>query len=540
MSSSVPSPQRTPNETIEERLSIHVVGKRKPEEGMAGPFLLWPPLVVILLVAFRAFLEVRIPLSGDEAYYWLWGKHLALGYHDHPPLIGWLIGLSTLFSNQLFWVRLPALICGLLSALFIYLAARDILESRQKASMTLLLFLVMPMLAVSSIAVFTDTPLIFGWALCIWATWKAQNDDRYWLLSGFAIGIALLSKLIGVFLFASLGMFFLVNRESRSFFKNKLFWGGMGVCALVALPVFIWNLNHHFENLFFQAHDHLTNPPASPLFSFLGYVGVQALSASPLIFLLFIPTVVMLVKQSWQGDRASQFLLSFALPIHVTFLLLSFWARVGFHWAVPGYLALLIAMPKLDGWKKWIPWSIGMSLGFTLLFYTALGFPSTVAQRVMALDSRHPQWKIASFLSGKGYGEILGYENLAEEVKTRVDSGKNGNSPFILTDSYTLSSDFAYYLKRQTFTLLLSGQGGQYARWSDYEKLRGKDALWIDFSSMESQPNVGHLLRQAFRSLGPEEKIKIRNGLVTRSFYFVPLYQLQEPKGLHPSIPDVP
>jgi hypothetical protein len=23
---------------------------------------------------------------GDEAYYWLWGQHMALSYFDHPPL----------------------------------------------------------------------------------------------------------------------------------------------------------------------------------------------------------------------------------------------------------------------------------------------------------------------------------------------------------------------------------------------------------------------------------------------------------------------
>ena len=28
-----------------------------------------------------------LPLSADEAYYWLWSKHLAAGYFDHPPAI---------------------------------------------------------------------------------------------------------------------------------------------------------------------------------------------------------------------------------------------------------------------------------------------------------------------------------------------------------------------------------------------------------------------------------------------------------------------
>ncbi len=27
------------------------------------------------------------PLTFDEAYYWMWSKHLAGGYYDHPPAV---------------------------------------------------------------------------------------------------------------------------------------------------------------------------------------------------------------------------------------------------------------------------------------------------------------------------------------------------------------------------------------------------------------------------------------------------------------------
>ena len=42
-------------------------------------FLLWF-IVAILQAAFTDIFH-------DEAYYWLWSKHLALGYFDHPPMI---------------------------------------------------------------------------------------------------------------------------------------------------------------------------------------------------------------------------------------------------------------------------------------------------------------------------------------------------------------------------------------------------------------------------------------------------------------------
>jgi hypothetical protein len=39
----------------------------------------------------RAIAAAKVPLTGDEAYYWEWAKHLALGYADHPPMVAYLI-----------------------------------------------------------------------------------------------------------------------------------------------------------------------------------------------------------------------------------------------------------------------------------------------------------------------------------------------------------------------------------------------------------------------------------------------------------------
>ena len=47
--------------------------------------------LVALLLVLRAVMAALLPLSADEAYYWLWSKHLAAGYYDHPPMIAWLI-----------------------------------------------------------------------------------------------------------------------------------------------------------------------------------------------------------------------------------------------------------------------------------------------------------------------------------------------------------------------------------------------------------------------------------------------------------------
>ena len=42
-------------------------------------------LTVLALVALRLVAAAGTPLTFDEAYYWMWSKHLAGGYYDHPP-----------------------------------------------------------------------------------------------------------------------------------------------------------------------------------------------------------------------------------------------------------------------------------------------------------------------------------------------------------------------------------------------------------------------------------------------------------------------
>ncbi len=65
-------------------------------------------IVIALLFAGRlAYLAGgRLELSGDEAYQWLWSKHLALSYYSKPPFIAYAQWLGTsLWGDNAFGVR---------------------------------------------------------------------------------------------------------------------------------------------------------------------------------------------------------------------------------------------------------------------------------------------------------------------------------------------------------------------------------------------------------------------------------------------------
>lgn len=499
---------------------------KAPKSDTISPMML---VIVLMTFFFHVVLMIKSPLIGDEAYYWLWAKHLAWGYHDHPPLIGWFMAASTTFSNDVFWIRFPALVCAALSSILFYDLGKALTQSARRAGIALSLLSLTPILAISLIAVFPDACLILAWIFCMRSVWKSMDNPKYWLWVGVSIGIAFLSKLMAFLLVASLLSFLSVNPRHRKAFQNRYFWIGMALAIVISSPFWIWNGLHGWENFTFQIQDHLHNPPLHPSLAFLGFLGIQALSVSPVIFFLLISTAIASVKKSWQGDRSAQFIAAFSLPTLVPFILLTWWERVGFHWLVPGYLSLFLGLAAAKTWEKWTARGLIVAAGMALLFYGIFTFPRAVSQALLPLNRAFPKAGILSFLQGKGFGEILGYQALSKAVEQRLKLMGTGKNTFLLTDSYTLSSDLIYYTGEKTCTLLLSGEGGEFSRWNRFGTLVGENALWVNLQPLSNEPEVLDVLRRAFKRLGKTEKIEIQEGKIIRTFYVKPLVGLMAP-----------
>src|SRR5437588_3296539 len=63
-------------------------------------------IAVFFLLRLAYLAAGRIELSEDEAYQWLWSKHLALSYYSKPPLIAYLQFLGTsIWGDTEFGIR---------------------------------------------------------------------------------------------------------------------------------------------------------------------------------------------------------------------------------------------------------------------------------------------------------------------------------------------------------------------------------------------------------------------------------------------------
>ena len=82
-------------------------------------------LFVIFASVFRLIYVSGLNLMPDEAYYFLWSKHLAFSYFDHPPMIAYLFALFNLIiDNQEFVVRLVTILLMAFTSVYAFLLAK--------------------------------------------------------------------------------------------------------------------------------------------------------------------------------------------------------------------------------------------------------------------------------------------------------------------------------------------------------------------------------------------------------------------------------
>src|SRR5258707_11752191 len=120
---------------------------------------------VALAAALRGVAALIIPVLPEEAYHWLYAKHLDFGYYDHPPMVAWLIALgTTFFSDGAFGIRFFPWLCSIGTSVAAALTARR-LYGETAASWTALLLALQPVTFLGSSFGFPDASLLLFWTL---------------------------------------------------------------------------------------------------------------------------------------------------------------------------------------------------------------------------------------------------------------------------------------------------------------------------------------------------------------------------------------
>ena len=300
----------------------------------------------------RLIISIALPITGDEAYFVLWGKNLDYGYYDHTPFVGWILATLLTVSDATWWLRFPSTLLPIFLSYGIY----HILKQQQSkvAIIVALTFLVAPV-NVINVLITTDTPLILFSFISVWFFYQAivsskQNEKSYklFVLAGLFLGLAFLSKYFAVLLGFTYGMYVLL------FQRNKRGFTGLIIIILMALPfVFYniwWNYNNCWSNILFNLYNR-TSGESDSLGNLYKYAGMLVYLFSPVLLYFLIKNIK--EYRSINRDTHKHLYLWIAIIPLSLFLILLIRKSIGLHWMLSFYPFAFIAFSSFLNRKQW-------------------------------------------------------------------------------------------------------------------------------------------------------------------------------------------
>ena len=175
----------------------------RADAGAAGGAAAYTRLVwalVTALVVGRLWLCGRFELAGDEAYFWLWSRHLAWGYFSKGPGIAALIRLGTaLCGDTELGVRLAAVLSSAGASLGIYALGRQLYSARV-GFWAVVVANSTPLFSAGSVLATADMPSICVWtwgAVVLWRLRQGGSALR-WAGLGLLLGVGTLIRFVVV------------------------------------------------------------------------------------------------------------------------------------------------------------------------------------------------------------------------------------------------------------------------------------------------------------------------------------------------------
>ena len=310
--------------------------------------------IIAALTVMRGIAAAVLPLSADEAYYWLWSRHLAAGYYDHPPAIAWIIRVGTLILGATpLGVRLAGVVLSILATAFVWRTGAILLKDETQGARAALFFNLTLMVSVEALAATPDTPALVAAAGVFYALAKVRETGRgaWWLAVGVAAGLSLLSKYTGFFLGAGIAVWMLLSPQARRWLFTPWPWLGGILAFVLFLPNLLWNEQHQWATFVFQ-FGRIAQGSFTLRFLF-EFLGAQLLLASPFLFVL---AALALAFERRGRDSAVFLLAAVVFPSALYFLIHSLHDRIQGNWPVFLYPALAIAAAEGFTRSDWTGW----------------------------------------------------------------------------------------------------------------------------------------------------------------------------------------
>lgn len=413
---------------------------------------------------------IRLWLSGfgglhpDEAYYWTWSQNLQLGYHDHPPMIAWIIAagravVDLLFSSDLqsrhaLFFSVIKFKAGpfFISTVLCPLVIGKCVEWVQRAPLRLtqiIALILCPIFFLGPQIVTPDTPLFLGWSLCLLSAIGFQKRRFHnsvlgdptpplaalSLISGFAIAFSAYSK------YSAIIAAILIVLSGCGLWNALM----MGLtCLILYAPYLMWMMSQGAEDglgIIFQLNNALGNSFKQNNFKFVGDLWAsQIFLWTPFVFIsafIFLFTDLRRFFLSIKSSRLSGTLFLWAFLPLLFFSITALKRPAEANWPLIGFLAAIVmTLSRLHKRPVSLWFLISQNVLFIFLSWTILTKSSLVAELVKDFVP-----KAAKKLEKPSrLNELSGWDRLHTILE---DTTRSDQLP-ILVESYQLMSSLLF------------------------------------------------------------------------------------------------
>ena len=445
---------------------------------MAGDderFLRWTMLALLAVTSIRlAWLQFgRLDLYPDEAQYWLWSLTPDWGYYSKPPLLAWIIRLTTaLCGDSETGVRLASPLLHCAASVIVYRIARLLYDVRI-ACWSAIAYATLPGISFSSLIISTDVPLLLCWAAALYAFLCALEASswRWWIAVGIAAGLGLLAKYAMAYWLLSALLFLLIAKEERRHLPR--FFAAAALALAIYSPNFFWNAAHGYVSYHHtEANANIDGFALHPG-AFGEFAGSQFGVFGPIFFAALLVIVVFWPRSL--AERRAQILAVFALPTLAMMLAVSLLSRAHPNWSAPAYVSATILV-------------VAFLIERGRVVLVAASVALHVAAAILLIETRDIAQAAGWNMPGQydPVHRLRGWAALARGVDTLrlQDPGAK-----ILSDNREVLASLIYYLRPHPFDALKWNPGhgvhDQFDLSADIKDHIGEDVIFV---SPRSQP----------------------------------------------------
>jgi 4-amino-4-deoxy-L-arabinose transferase-like glycosyltransferase len=376
----------------------------------------------------RLLCVARLPLGNGEAYYYSWSRFLDWSYYDHPPLVAWMVRVTTLFGS---WqspaaVHLgPVVASGAFGLLFYRLAER--LVRPRAAFLALIVVTALPVFLASSFIVNPEAPLAPLWVGCLLAVLAMRDHDEPFrpLVAGVLLGLAFLAKYTAILLVPAALVYVAASPPMRRWLRRPSFYAGGLTALFIALPVVAWNVSRGWPSLRLHFVERagvsvpvagentvnqlvaISSSSGSGFLQGVARVAVgQLMSYSPLLAPLLVVGLVRALRRFRSDDR-DLFVTAFTWPVLLPLLAAMVTLKdAEQHWTMVAFIPAAIAAGRSvdDAWTKAkrppVLASLGVALSGIAFVVANVHAHSTALLNLIPADKYDPRADMINELAG--------------------------------------------------------------------------------------------------------------------------------------------